>query len=142
MSTLPSPGKISEDAYGQVLYWCFAFGLNSWIWAFYLRIYFSVSKINTMSSKTKKHGLKILSGSQEKAMIGQTKAKQKKRKVDWTNSVTELPQKMHKKLKKSHTTEKMPTTQTAILIKLCQIVMSASRGDSGSISPLNFQIHL
>jgi len=32
--------------------------------------------------------------------------------VHWTSILTELPQKMHRMLKKSHATVKMATTQT------------------------------
>jgi len=46
-------------------------------------------------------------------MLGQTIAKAEKRKVRWTSSLTDLPQKMHKKLQKSHATVKNATTWTA-----------------------------
>jgi len=78
-----------------------------------------------MSSKTKKHRPKHLSGTQER------------RGVHWTSRPisTELSQKMRKKLKKSHSADKMATTQTASLMTLCQIVKPATREGSRLLSP-------
>jgi len=58
--------------------------------------------------------------------------------VHWTSILTELPQKMHRMLKKSHATVKMATTQTTNLMKLCQIGKPTTRRDNRQLPPLNF----